>query len=129
MPCVYEWKRLVAACVALRLVRAALNCGFEAYVEAAAASLAHADRATPFRPYCAGLILPDDPKRVDPMAARVEPGLAQTVRQSLHHVVPKAEWLDQAALASIHDQVLPKIVQSRATLVWIIDDTGFPKKG
>jgi len=64
-----------------------------------------------------------------PMAARVEPGRVQAAHQSLHHMVAKAEWSDRAVLAAIRDQVLPKIVQSGALNAWIIDDTGFPKKG
>jgi SRSO17 transposase len=63
------------------------------------------------------------------MAARIEPGRVQAAHQSLHHLVAKAEWSDQAVLASIRDQVLPKITQRGAVNAWIIDDTGFPKKG
>ena len=43
---------------------------FAAYVEAIASALGHADRAAPFQSYCAGLLLPDDRKSVEPMAAR-----------------------------------------------------------
>jgi len=35
--------------------------------------LGHADRMAPFRSSCAGLMLPDERKSVEPMAARVEP--------------------------------------------------------
>ena len=115
--------------MALRFSSGGIESRFEAYVESLSASLGHADRASPFRSYCAGLILPGDRKSVEPMAARVEPGRVQAAHQSLHHLVAKAEWSDQVVLASIRDQVLPKIVQSGATLAWIIDDTGFPKKG
>ncbi len=113
----------------LRFGPAGIESRFEAYVEALAASLGHADRAAPFRSYCAGLILPGDRKSAEPMAARVDPGRVQAAHQSLHHMVAKAEWSDQAVLAMVRDQVLPKIVRSGATLAWIIDDTGFPKKG
>jgi SRSO17 transposase len=44
-------------------------------------------------------------------------------------MVAKAEWSDRAVLAAIRDPVLPKIVQSGALNAWIVDDTGFPKKG
>jgi SRSO17 transposase len=119
----------VEAGVGLRFGPAGIESRFEAYVEALAASLGHADRAAPFRSYCAGLILPGDRKSAEPMAARVDPGRVQAAHQSLHHMVAKAEWSDQAVLAMVRDQVLPKIVRSGATLAWIIDDTGFPKKG
>jgi SRSO17 transposase len=119
----------VEAGVALRFGSGGIESRFEADVGALAASLGHADRAAPFRSYCAGLILPGDRKSVEPMAARVEPGRVQAAHQSLHHMVAKAEWSDQAVLARVRDQVLPKIVQSGVINAWIIDDTGFPKKG
>ncbi len=112
--------------MALRFSSSGIESRFEAYVDALAASLGHADRVAPFRSYCAGLILPGDRKSVEPMAARVEPGRVQAAHQSLHHMVAKAEWSDRAVLAAIRDQVLPKIVQSGALNAWIIDDTGFP---
>jgi hypothetical protein len=59
--------------VALRFGSSGMESRFEADVGALAASLGHADRAAPFRSYCAGLILPGDRKSVEPMAARVEP--------------------------------------------------------
>ena len=39
--------------------------------EAIPSALGHADRAVPFRSYCAGLLLPGDRKSVEPIAARV----------------------------------------------------------
>ena len=113
----------------LRFGTAGIESRFEAYVEALSESLGHADRVTPFRSYCAGLILPGDRKSVEPMAARVAPGRVQAAHQSLHHLVAKAEWSDQAVLASVRAQVLPRITRSGAINAWIIDDTGFPKKG
>ena len=44
---------------------------FAAFVEAIASTLGYADRAAPFRSYCAGLLLPGERKSVEPMAARV----------------------------------------------------------
>jgi SRSO17 transposase len=47
---------------------------FAAYVEAITSVLGHADRASPFRSYCAGLLLPGDRKSVEPMARVCNPG-------------------------------------------------------
>jgi SRSO17 transposase len=102
---------------------------FTAYVEALSRTLGHADRAAPFRSYCAGLLLPGDRKSVEPMAARVEPGRVQATHQSLHHLVAKADWSDEAMLTAVRQQVLPAIQRHGAVRAWIIDDTGFPKKG
>jgi len=58
---------------------------FAAYVEAITAVLGHADRAAPFRSYCAGLLLPGDRKSVEPMAARVQPGRVQAAQPTREH--------------------------------------------
>ena len=102
---------------------------FTAYVEALSRTLGHADRAVPFRSYCAGLLLPGDRKSVEPMAARMQPGRVQATHQSLHHLVAKADWSDEAMLAAVRQQVMPAIQRHGAVRAWIIDDTGFPKKG
>jgi SRSO17 transposase len=99
---------------------------FEGYVEALSAARGHADRDEPFRRYTTGLLLPLERKSVEPMAARVDPGRVSAAHQSLHHFVAQAEWSDSALLAAVRDQVLPKIGGIEA---WIVDDTGFPKKG
>ncbi len=82
----------MAAGVVLRVGTTSSGLRFETYVEALSAALGHADRVTPFRSYCAGLTLPGDRKSVEPMAARVEPGRVQAARQSLRHLVARAEW-------------------------------------
>ncbi len=102
---------------------------FAAYVEAIAAALGHADRAAPFRSYCAGLLLPGDRKSVEPMAARVQPGRVQAAHQSLHHFVAKADWSDDTVLAAVRARVQPVIEQRGPIRALIIDDTGLPKKG
>ena len=102
---------------------------FAAYVEALGAALGHADRAAPFRSYCAGLLLAGDRKSVEPMAARLEPSRVQAAHQSLHHLVAKADWSDAAVLAVVRQQVLPAIERHGPIRAWIIDDTGFPKQG
>ncbi|KSV93330.1 IS701 family transposase [Sinorhizobium sp. GL28] len=102
---------------------------FAAYVERLAATLGHADRVTPMKAYCMGLLLPGDRKSVEPMAARVEPGRVQAAHQSLHHFVAKADWSDVAILGAVRDLVLPIITKREPIRAWIVDDTGFPKKG
>ncbi len=96
------------------------------YVEVLANALAHADREEPFSAYCRGLILPGARKSVEPMAARLRPERVSAAHQSLHHLVAKAAWSDEALLPAVREQVLPALGPLTA---WIIDDTGFPKKG
>jgi SRSO17 transposase len=102
---------------------------FAAYVEGLAKALGHADRVAPLKAYCTGLILPGERKSIEPMAARVEPGRVQAAHQSLHHFVAKADWSDQSVLAMVRAEVLPAIERRGPIRAWIVDDTGFPKKG
>ena len=102
---------------------------FATYVEHLAQALGHADRVAPLQAYCTGLILPGERKSVEPMAARLEPARVQAAHQSLHHFVAKADWSDAALLALVRAQILPEIERHGPILAWVVDDTGFPKKG
>ena len=53
----------------------------------------------------------------------------QPMRQSLHHLVAKAPWSDEALLEQVRNQVLPAMQKQGPVVAWIVDDTGFPKKG
>jgi SRSO17 transposase len=102
---------------------------FAAYLDEITSELGHASRAASARAYCTGLLLPGERKSIEPMAARIEPARVQARHQSLHHVVAKAEWDDAAVLAAVRRQVLPGIERHGSLRYWILDDTGFPKKG
>ncbi|MDH3664909.1 MAG: IS701 family transposase [Alphaproteobacteria bacterium] len=102
---------------------------FGAYVDGLTAALGHADRDAPFRHYTTGLLLPLERKSVEPIAARVDPGRVGAAHQSLHHFVAKATWSDQALLSAVRGAVLPSIERHGQIEAWIVDDTGFPKKG
>lgn len=101
---------------------------FEAYMQHLAAGLGHVDRHAGLTGYCTGLMLPLSRKSVEPMAARVDPLHASARHQSLHHFVAKAEWSDDEMLRRVCQWVVPKMDLSGGGF-WIIDDTGFPKKG
>jgi SRSO17 transposase len=102
---------------------------FAAYVEALGAVLGHADRQQPMRDYCLGLLMPIERKSVEPMAAVTAPAQVAAKHQSLLHFVGNAPWSDAAMLAKVGELVLPVIERSGPIEAWIIDDTGFPKKG
>ena len=102
---------------------------FETYVEALSGVMGHADRAEPLRDYCTGLLLPVDRKSVEPIAAATAPCEVSAKHQSLLHFVGQAPWLDDAVMAKVRAMVLPAIERSGPVRAWIIDDTGFPKKG
>jgi SRSO17 transposase len=99
------------------------------YLDALAGALGHADRTGPARAYCTGLLLPGARKSIEPLAARLAPQRVRAAHQSLHHLVAKADWSDEAVLQVVREQVLPAIERHGPIRHWIIDDTGFPKKG
>jgi SRSO17 transposase len=79
--------------------------------------------------YCKGLLLPGERKSIEPMAARLDSENIQPMRQSLHHLVAKAPWSDEVLLEQVRNYVLPTMQQQGPVVAWIVDDTGFPKKG
>jgi SRSO17 transposase len=89
----------------------------------------HADRNVPLKNYCTGLLLPGERKSVEPMAARLAPDHVRRMHQSLHHLVADAPWSDEAVLRQVRESALPAMQKHGKVVCWIVDDTGFPKKG
>jgi SRSO17 transposase len=102
---------------------------FDGYVGRLGDTLGHADRRGPLRAYATGLLLPGERKSVEPMAARLDPFRVGAAHQSLHHFVAKAAWDDAALLRAVRDYALPALLERGPVRVWIVDDTGLPKKG
>jgi SRSO17 transposase len=102
---------------------------FSTYLDRMTQAAGHADRIVPMQNYVKGLLLPLERKSVEPMAARLAPGNVRQMHQSLHHIVAEAAWSDAAVLAEVRRQVLPSMTRRHPLAAWIIDDTGFPKKG
>jgi len=102
---------------------------FGVYVADLASVLGHADRIRPFEDYCVGLLSAEGRKSVEPLAAVTAPERTAAQHQSLLHFVAQAPWSDQAMLRRVRDCVLPSITRDEPIQAWIIDDTGFPKKG
>jgi SRSO17 transposase len=102
---------------------------FLAYVEGLVSVIGHADRGKPLSDYCQGLLLPCERKSVEPMAAVTAPSRVAAQHQSLLHFVGEAPWSDERVLAKVRELVVPAIEQHGPIEAWIIDDTGFAKKG
>jgi len=112
-----------------RLASAESESRFCGYVDGLVGAIGHADRAAPLRDYCLGLLMPGDRKSVEPMAAVTAPARVAAQHQSLLHFVGNAPWSDERVLAKVRELVLPSIERHGPVEAWIIDDTGFPKKG
>src|SRR4030095_3464540 len=102
---------------------------FAAYIEGLANAAGHEDRHAPLKSYCKGLLLPGERKSIEPMAALLDSENVQAMRQSLHHLVAKAPWSDEVLMEQVRNQVLPAMQKRGPVVAWIVDDTGFPKKG
>jgi SRSO17 transposase len=102
---------------------------FSAYVEGLTTVIGHADRAKPLRDYCVGLMMPCAHKSVEPIAAITAPERTAAQHQSLLHFVGEGNWSDEKVLDKVLEMVLPAMERHGPIEAWIIDDTGFPKKG
>jgi len=102
---------------------------FAAYTQSLAQAAGHLDRHEPLKAYCKGLLLPIERKSVEPMAARLAPDNVRQMHQSMHHLVADAPWEDETLLQKVRDEVLPVMIKQSPVEAWVIDDTGFPKKG
>ena len=100
-----------------------------AYLDRLAQAAGHLDRADPLKNYCKGLLLPGERKSVEPMAARLAPENVRRMHQSLHHLVADAPWSDATMLQCVRGYTLTAMRKQEPVIAWIIDDTGFPKKG
>jgi SRSO17 transposase len=102
---------------------------FHAYLAELTSALCHIDRVKPFKDYCVGLLSAEGRKSVEPLAAVTAPERTAAQHQSLLHLVAQAPWSDAAILSRVCKRVLPSITRNEPLQAWIVDDTGFPKKG
>jgi len=111
------------------MVKASSESRFEEYVSQLARVLGHKDREEPLRAYLSGLCLPGERKSMEPIAARVDPRHVQARHQSLQHFVSNAPWDESPMLRVTRELVLDQMERHGPVGAWIVDDTGFPKKG
>jgi SRSO17 transposase len=102
---------------------------FAAYLADLASVLGDARRYAAMVSYCTGLLLPSERKSVEPIAAVTAPARTAAQHQSLLHFVGQGDWSDDAVMERIRSYTIPRIEAHGAISAWIVDDTGFPKKG
>jgi SRSO17 transposase len=98
---------------------------FAFYVEHVASTLGPADRRGAVSLLLHGVYSYRRPQEIEPIAAR----RVQGAHQYLHHFFANADWSQEALLRQVRTFVLPAIEKSGRIRAWIVDDTGFPKKG
>ncbi len=99
------------------------------YLKRLSGCLGHADRDEPMRDYVVGLLMPGERKSMEPMAARLSPKAVSAKHQSLHHFISESPWAANRLLDAVRSEVLPAFQRLGGIQAWVIDDTGFPKKG
>jgi SRSO17 transposase len=102
---------------------------FAEFVQGLVSVIGHAARVGALRDYCLGLMMPCERKSVEPMAAITAPDRTAAQHQSLLHFVGQSPWSDEKVLAKVGEMVRPAMERHGPIEAWIIDDTGFPKKG
>jgi SRSO17 transposase len=114
---------------ARNLAPAAQKKRLAAYFDWLAQAVGHADRKIPLLNYCTGLLLDGERKSVEPMAARLAPDRVQVVHESMHHFVAQSAWSDAEMLKQVREYVLPAMQKAGPVTAWVVDETGFVKKG
>jgi SRSO17 transposase len=98
------------------------------FLESMTDQMGRPERRAAMTAYLTGLLLDGDRKSVEPMAARLvdSPDEIQAMRQRLLGGVAESAWLDEEMLRRLackFERELPGVE------AFVIDDTGFPKKG
>lgn len=93
----------------------------QAFTEQVLAPLGRSERRHWGSVYVRGLLLDGERKSVGAMAARLPDGNEQNLQQ----LVSQSPW----AWEPVWERLAHKAEQAFTTTAWLIDDTGFPKKG
>src|SRR5712672_1919012 len=80
---------------------------FAAYIEELTSVIGHADRARPMNDYCAGLLVTEGRRSVEPIAAVTAPDKTSVQHQKLLHFVAEAPWSDEPVLVKVREMVVP----------------------
>jgi SRSO17 transposase len=74
-------------------------------------------------------MLPGKRKSIEPMSARLDPENVPRMHQKLQHFIATSPWHDDAVLARVREEVIPRMQDREPIQAWIVDDRGMPKKG
>jgi SRSO17 transposase len=99
----------------------------EAFIGSMTEGLGRSERREALGHYITGLLLEGERKSISPMAARLaETGDAEGLRQRMQQAVVIATWAEGELFRRIAKQLDDQLPGLEA---FVIDDTGFPKKG
>jgi SRSO17 transposase len=100
----------------------------DAFIEDLTAGMGRPERRAAMGLYLTGLLLDGERKSIEPIAARLvdSPDEVQAMRQRLQQCVVVADWAEKEIFARIASKLERQMPGVEA---FVIDDTGFPKKG
>jgi SRSO17 transposase len=103
----------------------------DAYLSSIGDVLSHPLRRESFATYALGLLGEAERKSVEPIAARAcaDPERVDVEHQRLLHFVSNSHWDDEAVRLHAARYAIEAMTQQAPVTTWIIDDTGFLKKG
>ena len=78
---------------------------FAAFVGEIVSVIGHVDRERPLNDYCAGLMVTEGRRSVEPIAAVTAPREVPAQHQRLLHFVANAPWSDAAVLAKVRELI------------------------
>jgi SRSO17 transposase len=98
------------------------------YIDELTSGMGRKERVRAMGWYITGLLLDGERKSIEPMAARLvdESSEIQAMRQRLQECVTTSTWADDALLARLAVKLERDLPALEA---FVVDDTGFPKKG
>src|SRR5262245_9203290 len=96
---------------------------FAAYVEELTKMIDPADRARSLKDCCAGLLVSEGRRSVEPMAAVTPPAETSVQR----HFVANAPWSDEPCWPKYGEMVVSAMERHGPIETWIFEDRSFPK--
>jgi SRSO17 transposase len=82
-----------------------------------------------FAEYALGLLLPGERKSMEPIATRIDPEQPMARYKTFERFISVSGWDDHAVRRAALRWAMPALLKEEAPLGWIIDETGYPKKG
>lgn len=82
-----------------------------------------------FAEYAVALLLPGERKSMEPLAARIDPAHAMPRYKTFQRFISGSEWDDRAVRGAAFRWAQSALLGDGKALGWVIDDTGFVKKG
>jgi len=116
-----SWQRVLSMEHAPPFTDPAFRQRFLDYVTAVVPELGRKDRRPWADAYVRGLLLEGERKSIEPMAKRLPDGNVQ----ALQHFIGKSPWPYEPVRRQVARVLCPELGPG----AWIVDDTGFPKKG